>query len=108
MSKTNSSNGGGRVSSIRKFFGFLGAQFPEKEPKPPVAKRAMTQDEAVNQVNDLSKWLLVMLVILGGYGVGLLITGGRYQALCQLSYWSAPSSEIRSCNEIKSELTNYK
>ncbi len=108
MSKTESNGGEGRISSIRKSFDSWGEQFPEKEPKPPLTKPAMTQDEAVNQVNDLSKWLLVMLVILGGYGFILLIMGGQYQALCQLSYWSAPSSQIRSCNELKSELTNYR
>ncbi len=108
MSKTESNGSESRISSIRKFFGSWSEQFPEKEPKPPLTKAAMTQDEAVNQVGDLSKWLLVLLVILGGYGFTLLIMGGHYQALCQLSYWSAPSSEIRSCNELKSELTNSK
>ena len=108
MSKIESGGGENRISSIRKFLGSLGEPFPEKEPKPPATKRAMTHEEVVNQVNDLSKWLLVMLVILGGYGFILLLTGGQYQALCQLSYWSTPSSQISSCNELKSELTNYK
>jgi len=56
MSKTESGSGG-RMLSIRKFFGSLGVQLSEKEPQPPLTKPAMTQDEAVNQVNDLSKWL---------------------------------------------------
>ncbi len=40
-----------------------------------------------------------------GFGVWSLYVGSRYQALCELSYWSASPAELKLCDERASELT---
>ncbi|MCC3243774.1 hypothetical protein LG047_00290 [Methylocystis sp. WRRC1] len=39
-----------------------------------------------------------------GFGLWSLYFASRYQALCELSYWSASSAELKLCDERLSEL----
>lgn len=48
--------------------------------------------------------LLAAGVLMVGFGVWSLYVGSRYQALCELSYWSASSAELKLCDERASEL----
>jgi len=109
MSKTES--GDRRMLSIRKVRGFLGAQLSWTKAVPVVRDRpppGMTQAEAILRLNSFSKWLIAAMVVLGGFYIWSLFVSDRYQALCQLPYWSSTSSQIGSCDEIKIELPNYK
>lgn len=48
--------------------------------------------------------LLAAGVLMVGFGVWSLYVGSRYQALCELSYWSASSAELKLCDERAGEL----
>jgi hypothetical protein len=48
--------------------------------------------------------LLAAGVLMVGFGVWSLYVASRYQALCELSYWSASAAEIKLCDERASEL----
>jgi hypothetical protein len=39
-----------------------------------------------------------------GFGVWSLTVASRYQALCELSYWSASAAELKLCDERAAEL----
>jgi len=39
-----------------------------------------------------------------GYGVWSFYVASRYQALCELSYWSATKDELKLCDERMAEL----
>ena len=56
----------------------------------------------------LNRWLLLGLVVLAGYYVWSFFVSSRYQALCQLFYWDSTTSQIKSCDEMKSELEGNK
>jgi hypothetical protein len=43
--------------------------------------------------------LLAAGVLMVGFGVWSLYVGSRYQALCELSYWSASSAELKHCDD---------
>jgi hypothetical protein len=49
--------------------------------------------------------LLTGCVLLVGFGVWSLYVASRYQALCELSYWSASSAELKLCDARATELT---
>lgn len=48
--------------------------------------------------------LLGLGVVLVGFGVWSLFVASRYQALCELSYWSASAAELKHCDERALEL----
>lgn len=48
--------------------------------------------------------LLAAAVALTGFGVWSLFVASRYQALCELSYWSATAAELKHCDERAAEL----
>ncbi len=111
MSKIDAGNGGGRTSSMLHFIGSLFSRIHQNEVEPVVrvaTRRAATREETFNLENSLNKCLILVLFLLGGYGVWLLNVSGGYQALCQLSYWRSTSLELQACDDIKSELTNYR
>ncbi|WP_363347823.1 hypothetical protein [Methylocystis echinoides] len=49
--------------------------------------------------------LLAAGVLMVGFGVWSLYVGSRYQALCELSYWSASSAELKHCDDRAGELS---
>jgi hypothetical protein len=51
-----------------------------------------------------AKLLLSAGLVLVGFGVWSLYVASRYQALCELSYWSASQAELKLCDERASEL----
>ena len=48
--------------------------------------------------------LLAGGVMMAGFGVWSLYVASRYQALCELSYFSASAAEIKLCDERALEL----
>lgn len=48
--------------------------------------------------------ILAAFVAMAGFGVWSLYVASRYQALCELSYWSATSAELKLCDERAAEL----
>ncbi len=48
--------------------------------------------------------LVVVTCLVMGYYFWSLLVGSRYQALCNLNYWSATKEEIEGCQDIKTEL----
>jgi hypothetical protein len=48
--------------------------------------------------------LLAIGVASLGYFLWALHVAGRYESLCQLSYWEATSEELRACEEHQAEL----
>lgn len=48
--------------------------------------------------------LLAGGVLMVGFGVWSLFVASRYQALCELSYWSASAAELKLCDERATEL----
>ncbi len=48
--------------------------------------------------------LLAAGVLMVGFGVWSLFVASRYQALCELSYWSASAAELKHCDERAQEL----
>lgn len=52
------------------------------------------------------KRLLIISAVLAcaGFGLWSMFVASRYQALCELSYWSATSAELRLCDERQTEL----
>ncbi len=48
--------------------------------------------------------LVLIALAMAGYGVWSLFVASRYQAVCELSYWSASSAELKLCDERRSEL----
>jgi len=48
--------------------------------------------------------LLAVTVLACSYGVWSLYVASRYQALCELSYWSASAAELKLCDQRMSEL----
>ncbi len=49
--------------------------------------------------------LLAAFVLTVGFGVWSLYVGSRYQALCELSYWSASRDDLKLCDERAAELS---
>ncbi|MFM8646512.1 MAG: hypothetical protein ACKOB7_01795 [Methylocystis sp.] len=45
-----------------------------------------------------------LLIALMGFGVWSFFVASRYQALCELSYFSASTAELKHCDERLSEL----
>jgi hypothetical protein len=54
----------------------------------------------------LNKWLMGGLVLIASYYLWSFFVSSRYQALCQLVYWDSTTSQIRSCDELRSQLEN--
>jgi hypothetical protein len=52
----------------------------------------------------LNKWLVGGLVLIASYYLWSFFVSSRYQALCQLVYWDSTSSQIRFCDEVRSQL----
>jgi hypothetical protein len=53
----------------------------------------------------MKKWLIASGVVLSvGFGVWSFFVASRYQALCELSYFSASAAEIKHCDERLTEL----
>lgn len=50
------------------------------------------------------KILLLLFVLVTGYGAWSFFVASRYQSLCQLSYWSSTSAQLRACDELQTEL----
>jgi hypothetical protein len=49
--------------------------------------------------------LLLAIGVVGlGYYIWSFFVASRYESLCQLSYWSATSAQLRACEEQQSEL----
>lgn len=48
--------------------------------------------------------LLALGVLISGFGLWSLYVGSRYQALCELNYWTASSAELKLCDERATEL----
>ena len=48
--------------------------------------------------------LLVATCLAMGYFFWSLFVSSRYQALCNLNYWSATKEEIEGCREAETEL----
>jgi hypothetical protein len=48
--------------------------------------------------------LLIGVAVIVAFGVWSVYVSSRYQALCELSYWSASADELRLCDERASEL----
>jgi hypothetical protein len=48
--------------------------------------------------------LLAAAVLMAGFGLWSIYVGSRYQALCELSYWSASAAELKLCDERATEL----
>ncbi len=48
--------------------------------------------------------LLIVAVFMSGYGIWSLFVASRYQALCELSYWSATEAQLKLCDERLIEL----
>lgn len=51
-----------------------------------------------------TRLLLAAALAMAGFGVWSLYVGSRYQALCELSYWSASAAELKHCDERAAEL----
>lgn len=49
-------------------------------------------------------FLLALAVTALGYGLWASFMAGRYQSLCQISYWSATEAQLRACDDLRSEL----
>ena len=53
----------------------------------------------------MKKTLLICAVIAScGFGAWSMFVASRYQALCEISYFSASAAEIKHCDERLSEL----
>jgi len=48
--------------------------------------------------------LLVICLATLGYAIWSFLVASRYQALCQLSYWSATEAQLRACDDMGTEL----
>jgi hypothetical protein len=48
--------------------------------------------------------ILSVCLAIGGFGLWSLYVSSRYQALCEISYFSATAAEIRRCDERMAEL----
>jgi hypothetical protein len=48
--------------------------------------------------------LFALLIALMGFGGWSFFVASRYQALCELSYFSASAAELKHCDERLSEL----
>jgi hypothetical protein len=47
--------------------------------------------------------LIVFCVLMMGYGLWSLHVASCYQALCEISYWSASRAELKLCDERRGE-----
>jgi hypothetical protein len=52
----------------------------------------------------ISLALLAVTCVAMGFYVWSLLVSSRYQALCNVNYWSATKEELDSCKEAKTEL----
>jgi hypothetical protein len=53
----------------------------------------------------MKKTLLICAVIAScGFGAWSMLVASRYQALCEISYFSASAAELKHCDERLSEL----
>lgn len=48
--------------------------------------------------------LLAIVVATMGYALWSFFVASRYQAMCQISYWSATDSQLRACDEMRASL----
>ena len=48
--------------------------------------------------------LLLAVVAMAGFGLWSLHVASRYQALCEISYWSATAAQLKHCDERAAEL----
>ncbi|NBS34946.1 MAG: hypothetical protein EBS82_03750, partial [Methylocystaceae bacterium] len=60
----------------------------------------------IGLAGELMKQLILfsLLIALMGFGVWSFFVASRYQALCELSYFSASTAELKHCDERLSEL----
>ena len=66
--------------------------------------RLLAEDTPTNGLS-MKKWLIGTGAVASvGFGIWSLYVASRYQALCELSYFSASSAEIKLCDERLSEL----
>jgi hypothetical protein len=56
----------------------------------------------------LNKWLMAGLLLIASYFLWSFFVSSRYQALCQLVYWDSTTSQIRSCDELRTQLETAK
>ena len=63
--------------------------------------RAETENDASMSKRTI---LIAACLLMASYGVWSLFVASRYQALCELSYWSASKSELKLCEERRGEL----
>jgi hypothetical protein len=93
---------------MRKSIAVLAGLFRQSGTRAVRPGPAATRDPALAgaslRLSKLSIWTFAILVLLGGFGLWSLLVANRYQALCQISYWRSSLSDIRSCDEIGSEL----
>ncbi len=54
-------------------------------------------------MNKLNRWMLAATVVLVGYYLWNFFVNSRYQALCNINYWSATPAQIDACKEVKTE-----
>lgn len=71
----------------------------------PAQKPTMSLGGSMEKLN---KWLMAGLVLIAGYYLWSFFVSSRYQALCQLVYWDSTTSEIRSCDDLKTQLESGK
>ncbi|BBU61121.1 MULTISPECIES: hypothetical protein [Methylosinus] len=56
-------------------------------------------------MNAFSRNMLLALGVAGfGYFLWSIFVASRYQALCEISYWSATEAQLRACDEMRSSL----
>ncbi|MBG0810203.1 hypothetical protein IY145_12525 [Methylosinus sp. H3A] len=56
-------------------------------------------------MNTYGRNILLALGVAGlGYFLWSLFVASRYQALCEISYWSATEAQLRACDEIRASL----
>lgn len=48
--------------------------------------------------------VLAVALLAIGFGLWSLYAASRYQALCELSYWTASDAELKQCDERLAEL----
>jgi hypothetical protein len=61
-----------------------------------------------NAMQRLNKWLMAGLLLIASYFLWSFFVSSRYQALCQLVYWDSTTSQIRSCDELRTQLETAK
>jgi hypothetical protein len=49
-------------------------------------------------------WIMLGILLFGGYFLWLLLYSNRFLAACNIHYWTSTSAQLEGCQDLQSQL----